>query len=658
LIFRVGTWRTHVVSLTKCHFISDAHAPSLESLNKFLEEVLPSSSNFEDSNDEADNIDKSSLNFAHAALVLQNSSCVYSGKVEFLYSLVHQAVLVSVNETTKTSARTGATKNHAMDEFYEQQDEPEFILLDDLPQSENTTTALDFPEDQQQQRRSLSCRFSSSGSPGNTRIDHTHQSSLNNSSSLLLNASAAVRFGGAQKFRLSSSGLDSRGFLVLPGAMSAQQQEKTYNETTLEANSFVMQDDNDDDNDGFMFAADNDDSVDHAAPTNHKRVSFAPDLVTLKAFKDPWKVADSDTVTKARPLRIGKTIVLPPGVDDLPSDCVTGARTRRRIKSKVLIQPTYIPPTRSLVADTLNAARKRSLCDFADDDEQESLPSLPLKGLLYGQEFAYIAKATAKRRAAERLERRKQEREQGVDAVQEEEASDSGGFYFGADDNDDDIDGGGADNFGDDGSTDGPMESNTGLGPLENVYLDYEGNQGEFLSYCLSFSAYFRPYSRSSRFAFFEKSDSGVDHQTFEDLCRAHLRAFSLGAEKYANQTQLSKRVSEWEERINPILVEEAQRSVFDIHSYGQLVLQAAEKELRRDKSANCLNAENAKTIDFYRVTSNKPQFEICRMFLATLSLCNSGNVELFVDGEHELKMEIISKDMGQSIEQLRAPFL
>lgn len=58
----------------------------------------------EDYLDELDHIQisfdggKTSLNFAEAALLIQGSACVYSRKVEYLYSLIYQALDVITNQ--------------------------------------------------------------------------------------------------------------------------------------------------------------------------------------------------------------------------------------------------------------------------------------------------------------------------------------------------------------------------------------------------------------------------------------------------------------------------------------------------------------------------------------------------------------------------------
>lgn len=69
--------------------------------------------------------------------------------------------------------------------------------------------------------------------------------------------------------------------------------------------------------------------------------------------------------------------------------------------------------------------------------------SVPLRGLAFGDEFAYVAKADAKRKAAERRHRRKLSAENPTVAPESaqtgeiddfDDENDGGGFDFGGDD--------------------------------------------------------------------------------------------------------------------------------------------------------------------------------------------------------------------------------
>jgi condensin-2 complex subunit H2 len=161
-----------------------------------------------------------------------------------------------------------------------------------------------------------------------------------------------------------------------------------------------------------------------------------------------------------------------------------------------------------------------------------------------------------------------------------------------------------------------------------------------------------------------------LDELTFEHLCRAHINAFAKGAEKFKAETHLSKRVDDWQSRLAPILEEEEERPEFNIRVYGERILSALQddqasrkkeqtnfgsddnenddtsnnskkedkktrrttnKESNSDDSATSKSLlENDKNLSHFKVvTENCDKYEVCRLFLSSLMLCNSGNVTL-----------------------------
>jgi condensin-2 complex subunit H2 len=74
------------------------------------------------------------------------------------------------------------------------------------------------------------------------------------------------------------------------------------------------------------------------------------------------------------------------------------------------------------------------------------------------------------------------------------------------------------------------------------------------------------------------------DGKTFEELCRLHLKEFAKGAEQFAVETQLSKRVSNWQNNLEKVLAEEEDRPEFNIQTYGSRIIQNAETCIRQQK--------------------------------------------------------------------------
>ena len=158
---------------------------------------------------------------------------------------------------------------------------------------------------------------------------------------------------------------------------------------------------------------------------------------------------------------------------------------------------------------------------------------------------------------------------------------------------------------------------------------------------------------------------TNIDAAAFEALCRAHIRAFSKGAEKYAAETNLTKRVRQWQSRLAPILEEEEQRPEYDIHKYGERVIaEVRQKVTQRNETAKLNGIEENSTneeIYFHSITRNCEKYEVCRLFLASLSLCNSGNVTLSdetgkVMTPDSLKIRILNSNVDRPMETYIAP--
>jgi condensin-2 complex subunit H2 len=118
----------------------------------------------------------------------------------------------------------------------------------------------------------------------------------------------------------------------------------------------------------------------------------------------------------------------------------------------------------------------------------------------------------------------------------------------------------------------------------------------------------------------------------------------------------LTQRVDQWQQRLQPLLQEEEERPVFDIHEYGHQVIESMENEIT--KTHVDTNEKPSLIVDFSRVTRHKPNFEVCRLFLASLSLTNSGNVrfvEISADG-NSLSMELLNRDVELPTENYLAP--
>lgn len=109
---------------------------------------------------------------------------------------------------------------------------------------------------------------------------------------------------------------------------------------------------------------------------------------------------------------------------------------------------------------------------------------------------------------------------------------------------------------------------------------------------------------------------------SYEQLCRSHANEFMKGAEKYTKETDLSRQVAKWEGKLNPILEEESLHPPFDIHDCGGKIVSLLQTEEDSPQ-------ESSDNLNFSHVVDGLDQYQVCRMFLATLQLANNGNVAL-----------------------------
>lgn len=144
--------------------------------------------------------------------------------------------------------------------------------------------------------------------------------------------------------------------------------------------------------------------------------------------------------------------------------------------------------------------------------------------------------------------------------------------------------------------------------------------------------------------------------KTFEELCRAHIQAFAKGAEEFAFSTKLTDRVAKWQAKLAPILEEEERRAEFDIQKYSTSLLESAKHGLQRMKRKSDGTEHAAtKTVEFASLTKNCTQSDVCRLFLASLTLANSGNI-CINEGATSYSFEVISSHVERPMETYRAP--
>lgn len=113
-----------------------------------------------------------------------------------------------------------------------------------------------------------------------------------------------------------------------------------------------------------------------------------------------------------------------------------------------------------------------------------------------------------------------------------------------------------------------------------------------------------------------------------------------------------------------PLLEVEEQRPAFDIHAYGNTVIESMKQRIDQDRRSGLEDGDGTfkakdPVVDFRDVSEDCESFEVCRLFLATLSLNNAGNVR-FLEQEagdnNNLMMELLSTDIERPMETYLAP--
>lgn len=674
-------------------------------------------------------------NFAHAALILQNSSNVYSRKVEYLYSLVYKALdeffQASKNSSSSSNGKYGRKSKGVdadVEEFFDFDPNECFLLLDDVVPEDLTPThrKINLKEEEgddkdTRDRRSLLGGAGSVSVPGSAN-NRSHITNNNNVTRLSLGGLSVTRmernnssgYGGVTSqqqqrallgilnngsLRLMSGHCDigDDGVLLMPGSQSANtrstnnlddsisggllmdgegNENGSPTDNGLDAEPRNLFDDTDDHDEGPGFVM-NDEFEDHdnamnvdesqvgvvtlgsSTTTSTKRVAFADSVEDhfkrkqqhqqkKKKKTDPWQLLDphsiGDPSYTLKPLKRGKTIRLPEGILQPPSECVTGSSTSF----------TAQPERRSLAPPTLRPSLAIETFRVAVGKQLQPSNTISFRGLAYGDEFLYIAKENAKLKAAKRREERKREQESSTLAARREFDQQTGGKInenfndqddYGDDDNGGGFDfGGGGDIDYDDGDHDGAV-GNSGLENLEDAFgnrhaEDEDGNWGK-------------------------GSSLG---KTFEEICRSHIQAFAKSAEKFALTTKLTERISQWQAHLMPILEEEERKSNFDIHLYSEMLLESAieTRQENKRKSMDGSNENNKQQqfehsdgnpniVEFKSVADGCSQSDICRFFLASLSLANSGNLKI-EEGFSDYRFEILSGKVDKPMESYRAP--
>ena len=598
------------------------------------------------SQDENENASALLPNFAQAALLLQNSSGVYSRKVEYLHSLVYKTLHSLIDQTNKHNQSKVKSKNRGDEDIFQFQEfdpDLQFLLLDDVLPIDKDGTKINLKQKEGDEERAVRV----DGALQLLEKDNKNANdtdSVNNNNSTVLNTTrlsigvviddqhdsanaakdaAGNTFNTTLRLMHGACQIHSgTGALLMPGTTTEvttmeslfQKQNHVHDNNKpmamdvsmdngcvgmddenggigFDANGDIDDDYDEDDGNGFVLNQENDAPYSENEQVENQKLNEA-----ASELQDPWKLLldpHDNSNSKFRPVKVGNTIRLPHDCDELPSDSVTGAgskRSRKRKKTssadtkaqaqvewwdKCIATHSYSTTVAALKKEI--SAKKRGededdMDSVVDSSSQLFLP-LPLQGHLFGNEFLYVAKHQQALKAAQkRKEKQHSNERKGIMAgISEAEVTNERfrDMYEGDD------------NY----EEDGYVDFNYGGADYDDD--DDEGANNGVDQRFDNFDEVFSSHDANG--------DVESKQSTFEELCRAHLRDFAKDAENYAIETGLTKRVSDWQSRLSVILEEEDARPEFNISAYSDRIIAKVDREMKSSRKKKSLGKQKVR---------------------------------------------------------------
>uniref|UniRef100_UPI0037E77783 condensin-2 complex subunit H2 n=1 Tax=Semicossyphus pulcher TaxID=241346 RepID=UPI0037E77783 len=516
---------------------------------------------------------KTRLNFAEAALLIQGSACIYSKKVELLHSLVYQT-LEYINDRNKKRNKQGAQSQEDGEDGAEGGHD-----ADDV--AEFTPLELDVSE--KSQKADSNTTVSVAPLPPESLIPpETHEKQklpLISVKGEILCSLKDFRINifipGDEDMILLTLGSAASRFLLdadPPPAepLNQQQHRDAAAEAPVEAALAGIGENGDDAADDFLPLDDNnmeqepEEHVDrHQAPSEgrmiRERRQLEEDKLKRKETPPPvnvWTLHEPYSVLgEDKPFKSGKCYKVPDGLDD------GGKRKRKRGAAlqdfRSWFRGTFDPPEHKLKnGPTFTDLNYIYLSSMRD--------KLKTRRRLFRRAGVVVSDEELRRTFLQPEEEGPQQ--QGEEPVD--------GFRH------PDLLGG------DDDTSDNEHEAFPDGVPAEF------GGGADFIS-----------------------PDVQRDELSYEDLVKLRVEQLVVNSRGYTQETALSRRVKDWEDKIRPELLLQEERAVFDIHDYG-------------DRIVGALNSVGQRR-SFSSIVSGLDNFEACKYLLASLQLANDYTVEL-----------------------------
>ncbi|KAL5006676.1 hypothetical protein ScPMuIL_015482 [Solemya velum] len=542
------------------------------------------------------------MNFAEAALLIQGSTCVYSRKVEYLYTLVYQVLDLLANKKKNNLPNSVDGEGQDQDaNFNNQEKDEEFLSLDDIQDHKNilikedagrkTTTSCPVPltpmsliplEDGEKGENPL---LSKTGEILASRNDFKiNTSCVQPSGTLLLDLSHLSLWEMSLKALATSTPFPAATRAVIGQPKNGDVADDTPlapHDLPDDPPQNMSVDDADEDMGFPEFEPEDKEFIDKQQTSEQppvvekieKRTRARVQIKDTKPKVDLWLLKDphEQGAMSEKPFKRGLMFKIPAGLESNTH--------RKRKRTATATEKKFVPITEFI---------KQSFYSYSSKFPKNAL-KVPVFAQLdrqYWEEFKRrqsLIKEEKKQLAATLLEEEegREEEDSPIEAVPD------------MPDICDDDDENGADDI--------PLVDDNLFSAMEQA-LD-----SQYLSRGLK--------SVGADSVDLEK---GPLITSYEELVQHHVDQYLASAQEYAQITELSRRVAEWEEKVIPKLEEEDSHAPFDINVYGSKVI-------------NHMNKGNR--VPFRRVAASRPQYEVCRLFLATLMLANTGNVEVYQKG-------------------------
>ncbi|XP_064417239.1 condensin-2 complex subunit H2 [Latimeria chalumnae] len=566
---------------------------------------------------------RTTMNFAEAALLIQGSACIYSKKVEYLYTLVYQALdLISNKKRNQQPASLGedGVDKDATSLNRRANREEEFLSLDDLMDSSRanldlrqdctrnavsviplTPMAL-VPAEEQEKKNNPLCSHkgeilaSRKDFRMNTCTPHASGAFILDLSSL--SPTNCLNWNNRQDPAVQNAGAQDENGNVL---MQMSENEVPDPLPVLNFSEEAGLEVNGDCGEGggaFLPLAEVDEiEMDLASPEHIQRQKAAPDdrgyllrerapslveKIRVKEILDPWRCLNPFESSEDKPFKKGKHYLVPRNLDE-----TTGNKRKRKGSIKLLDFMKWFSGIYYNGAD-VRKSKKRGPT-FAD------------------MEVLYWNQVKERLAAQKKLQRKL-------------------GMLFA------DVAGKEAENM---GALENAAEEEEEL-LREEDYLDHDGFPDDDYNPEDIVQPEVAPVLEMQALAAMESEEmSPADRLSYEDLVRRNVERFIANSQKYARETELSLRVRDWEDKIGPQLQDQEERGAFDIHDYGDRIVAAFDYIGERRS--------------FVSLTKQKPAYEVCRYMLAALQLANDCTVEVSRDprlheGVDTMELKLLSR--------------